>query len=87
MIPPSLLLIRIGRFPIIIPLLLLWPIALVLLVFGLALGLLVLLLTFRPRKAWIVLGAMTRAYALFAAFRGLKIDVKRKNRWVQIKVW
>ena len=80
MIPPSLLLIRIGRFPIIIPLLLLWPFAVILLALGLMLGLLVFLLTFRPRKAWRVLGAMRRAYALFAALRGLTIDVKRKNR-------
>jgi uncharacterized membrane protein YphA (DoxX/SURF4 family) len=87
MIPPSFLLIRVGRFPIIIPLLLLWPFALVLFAVGLALGLLVFLLTFRPRNAWRVLGAMARAYKLFAAFRGLNIDVKRKNKWVQIKVW
>ena len=84
MIPPSLLLIRMGRFPIVIPLLLLWPIALALLAIGLPISIALFLLTFRPRKAWLVLAAVARIYALYAAFRGLTIDVKGKNRWVQI---
>ncbi|NQW18657.1 MAG: hypothetical protein HQ478_14365 [Chloroflexi bacterium] len=86
MIPPSLLLIRIGRVPIVIPLLLLWPIALALLAVGLPVSLLLLLFTFRPRKAWLALVAVGWIYAFFTAFRGLNINVKGRNRWVQIKV-
>ena len=86
MIPPSLLLIRVGRVPIVIPLLLLWPLAVGLLAIGLSIGLVLYLLTLRPRKAWLVLAAVPRMYAFFAAFRGLTIDVKGKKRWTQFIV-
>ena len=84
MIPPSVLIVRVVRFPIWIPLFLIWPIAAGLWLLILPLLLAAALLT--GRRRWLVplllMGPM--AFRLFAACRGMTIDVQNGDQKIYV---
>ena len=84
MLPPSVLQIRIGRFGLWIPLILIWPLAAVLWLLVLPLLLLVAVLTFRWRWVVPMLLLGPALFRLFAAFRGLEVDVQSNSSRVRV---
>lgn len=77
LIPPWLLILRIGRFFLPLPVVLLWPVLVVLaavLYLLLPLAALVAWPFGRARVVWV---GLPRLLALFCAFRGLRVDCSR----------
>ena len=83
-IPPSILIVRVSRFPLWLPLFLIWP-----LVAALWIGFLPLLMTvaiLTGRRRWLVplLILGPSIYRVFAAFRGTTIDVHNGNQKIYV---
>ncbi|MGD2174133.1 MAG: hypothetical protein PVJ27_01930 [Candidatus Brocadiaceae bacterium] len=83
MIPPFLIVIETGRIPIVVPLILLWPLMVVALVVATAVLPLVRLQNTRPAQRAVLPLATWRA---LAAMRGLRVDV-RPTDGKRVYIW
>ena len=72
--------VRIFRFRVWIPLFLIWPIAVVIWIALLPFAVLFELLRGKPRRAWFLVRLGSHLFRIFAATRGLSVDVDDGDR-------
>lgn len=82
MIPPSLLLLKIGKRRIVIPLFLLWPLAILLAPIAIIVCITFAICTRQARCLTLV----QKLYAMICALRGLEVDVNGKGNGVLISI-
>jgi hypothetical protein len=78
-IPPMVAWIKINWFGIWLPLFLLWPIVLALVLLILPLVFIVMTLTGRISRFWIVIRTIVAAYTMLCVMRGLQIEVQKEK--------
>jgi len=84
MIPPTVMWIKVQWFGIWIPLFLIWPLVIVLLALTLPFIFVGMAIVGRISRFWMVIRIILAAYKMVCSVRGLRIDIHKEDRTLEI---